>query len=86
MIRSARHVATTGYFTGFGTGESQWRAIENAVVDAREQAERAGFADCAVGDEIVVGVLGPRCFFARVSYLGTEAGETQARLARNPGE
>lgn len=71
MMRSARHMATIGYFTGFGIGESQWRAIENAVGDAREQAERAGFVECAVGDDIVVGRLSPRCFFARVAHLGT---------------
>jgi hypothetical protein len=68
MMRSARQVATIGYVTGFGIGESQWRAIEHAVGDAREQAERAGFADCAVGDDIVVGRLSRQCFFARVSY------------------
>ncbi len=66
-------------FPGFGVGVSQWMAIEAAVADARVRAEQAraeqpredrpGRGVCAVGDDIVVGLLGPRFFFARLTYI-----------------
>jgi hypothetical protein len=68
MLRSTRDAAKVGV-VGFGAGATQWLAIERAVADAREQARRAGVTDYAVGD-VVVGLLGPRFFFARVPYAG----------------
>jgi hypothetical protein len=66
MLRSTRDAAKVGVI-GFGVGVTQWLAIERAVADARERAQRAGITGCVVGD-VVVGLLSPRSFFARISY------------------
>ncbi len=77
---SGRAAAPTGggAFPGFGVGASQWMAIEAAVADARVRAEQAreqtrgdrpGRGRCVVGGDIVVGILAPRFFFARLTYI-----------------